>query len=442
MDKNTSYPDDTQVPTNLNKGEHASEPEKATTKGSKPKEPAKDDAKGDGKERPTIERVESYFNSNGYRFRYNSVKNEIEFQQGKSSAWEACDERASLRLEAKLLRASFKNINRVLAVLLANSPEYDPVIDYLKNLPKWDGKDHITALASYVIIGQERREWFDLMFKKHLVRLLQCATGRRDFNKQILVLVSNQNDGKTTFTRFLCPPAWSDYYTEEIDFESKDALMTLARNLFINLDELRGMRRADINKVKAFTTKSDIKARFPFDRRETKMRRRATFFASTNNPEFLTDETGNVRWLCFEIEGIKHDNGGPDGYSQNIDINQVYAQAWHLVNTGFDGSLTREEIAKSESYNQAHTKKSIEYELILKYFKPSEKPADFKQAADIQKLLTDAPIFCRSPLPVEAIGKALKQLGYERRSRRKNGNPVYGFFLEFDPTGGIWDAET
>lgn len=383
-------------------------------------------AKGNGQ--ALINRIEHYFRGR-FSFRYNEVKNTVEVCADGRNAWRDLDERQAKRLEADLLRSGFTGVEHTLNVFLANAPEFDPIGEYLNALPAWDGKtDHVSALSGFVEIEAARREWFDRMFKKHLVRALACATGRIPFNKQCFVLVSGQNDGKTSFLRFLCPPAWKEYYTEDIDFENKDGLIALARNIVINLDELRNLSRQDINKVKSYLTKDTIKARLPFDRRETKLRRHASFFGSTNNAEFLTDETGNVRWLVFEINGIRHDNGGAEGYGANVDINQVYAQCFALLNSGFEYQLTREEIEESERNNKVHMKKPIEYELILKFYKASTDKADFQTASDIKRHLE---IQTLQKLPnVENIGKALKMLGIERTARKIRGQAVYGYPLK------------
>ncbi len=384
---------------------------------------------------PKIKEVAAFINLR-YDLRYNVVKNEIEFRRKTSGGWQDCDERAALRFEAELLEAGYSGIGRVLTVFLANVPEHDPVAEYLDRLPPWDGKEHIQHLASFVLMREARRVWFLKMFKKHLCRLVACASGEVPFNKQIFVFCSNQNDGKTTFTRFLCPEDWKAYFSEEVDFESKDGLIALSRNIFLNLDELRGMSRADINRIKAFTTKEFIKARLPFDRRETRLRRRATFFASTNNSEFLTDETGNVRWLVFEVDGFKHDNGGPDGYGWNVNIQQVYAQVKHLLKTGVEIHLTRDEIEYLEKLNQAHTKKSLEYEAILLHLEPSTEKVDFLTATQIKNILEGAPHFCKIS-STESIGKALRQMGVERLKARVDGNAIFGYLLKTRTASGV-----
>ncbi len=374
-----------------------------------------------------IFRIETYLNSR-YSFRYNIVKNAVEILPKGQTKWSELDERQAIRIEAELLRTGFNSIGRTLHVFLSSARDFNPISDYLDTLPVWDGQtDYIEQLAGFVDIDKERRTWFNRMFKKHLVRCLACATGQIPFNKQCFVFVSGQNDGKTSFLRFVCPPAWNEYYTEDIDFENKDGLIALARNIFINLDELRNLSRQDINKVKSYLSKDQIKARLPFDRRETKLRRHASFFGSTNNAEFLTDETGNVRWLVFEIKGILHDNGGPEGYGAKVDINKVYSQAFALLKSDFYFQLTKEEMEQSEMYNRAHLVKPAEYDLILKYYDVSTDPKDLKTPAEIALNLQ---IKSFSKVSYITVGKAARMLGLARQFKKVKGQTIYGYYLK------------
>lgn len=400
-----------------------------------PENPQPTTSKGGGNA-PKIEQVKRYLEAR-YKFRYNTVKNAVEFADKKGGEWGEVDERTANKLEAELLFANFTGIQRILHVYLSNAELYDPIRAYLDTLPDWDGQtDHIETLANFVKVDQSRRTWFNWMLKKHLVRIVACATAQIAFNKHCFALVGGQNNGKTSYLRYFCPPAWKEYYTEDIDFENKDGLITLARNIFINLDELHNLSRQDINKVKSFITKDSIKARLPFDRRETKLKRNASFFASTNNPEFLTDETGNVRWLVFEIQGINHDNGGQNGYCQ-VDINLVWAQAYTLLKQGFYCQLTREEIEKSEAHNQAHTKRPIEYDLILKHYDFTEDKADFKTPSEILTYLESK---TTQRLNAINVGKAMKMLRRERQRAKRNGNNTYGYYLK-ESAGNDWEFD-
>ena len=91
-----------------------------------------------------------------------------------------------------------------------------------------------------------------------------------------------QNSGKTTFIRFLCPPALKNYMTENISFD-KDSLIALIENFIINLDELATFSKVEINSLKSILSKSFIKERHPFERKAKKLSRRASFIGSTKH---------------------------------------------------------------------------------------------------------------------------------------------------------------
>jgi predicted P-loop ATPase len=175
--------------------------------------------------------------------------------------------------------------------------------------------DYIGQLCSYVKVWQTDR--FRLHFTKWMVRAIKCALEEQYCNKNAIILVQKQqNRGKTTFIRFLYPPALKQYITENISFD-KDSLIALVENFLINLDELATYSWVEINALKSILSKSFVKERHPFERKAKKLPRRASFIGSTNIAKFLTDPTGNVRWIPFEISGINWN------YSKEVDINLV-----------------------------------------------------------------------------------------------------------------------
>ena len=191
-------------------------------------------------------------------------------------------------------------------------------------------------------------------------------------------------------------------------------MMCLSENFIINLDELAIFDKKEINYLKSLLSKDLVKIRRPFATRATSDARRASFFGSTNNNVFLTDETGSVRWLCFEIDSIDL------AYMQKINIYQVQAQAYHLFNSRFVYDLTPVEIRDNEKRNEQFQHLSIEYELIQKTYIPGDTYYNFafNTASDILQNLSGK-YSLRSRLSAEKIGKALTKLGFQKTVRRK-----------------------
>jgi len=365
-------------------------------------------------EKPKITKIkERLFEK--YDIRLNTIAIELEYKKKESKNWIQLNEND---LIVELLEAGFKGVEGPLVALLRSSrvPKFDPIDDYFSNLPQWDEShpDYILELSKYV--DAKDNDWFRVQFKKMLVRLIACAINLIPFNKHAFTLVGKQNDGKTTFIRFLCPRVLKNYFKENIDIHNKDGRLALCQNIIINLDELANFSRYDINKTKAFLTIDKVKERLPYDRKSTSFERRASFFASTNSSEFLTDETGNVRWLIFEINSILHDNGGGKGYVKNIDIDNVYGQALYLLKNGFEYKLTKADISKSESNNKQYQVISLEEELIQECFAPGESipECEFLTTSEIQR---EIELLTKATISNKRIGKALRFLGFNQTQK-------------------------
>lgn len=306
--------------------------------------------------------------------------------------------------------------------------KHNPIKEYFISLPKWDGIDHIAKLASYLPVYEE--EVFLYHFKKWLVRSIKCALETSYFNKQALIIShSGQSSGKSTWCRFLCPPELAEYMAEDIS-NDKDARIQLCRNFLYNLDELAVLSKNDVNALKAFFSKTFINERLPYDRKNTTLPRICSFIGSTNMSSFLNDETGSVRWLCFELTGSINFN-----YSKEINIKSVWIQAYHLAysDPNFNPELTVQDINENETRNLKYTKLTTEQELVAKYFKPSKNPENFMTASDV--MISLACLNFR--LSQINIGRALSGFGYERLKDRKR--KVYGYLVKKRFKSSPWE---
>jgi len=251
---------------------------------------------------------------------------------------------------------------------------------------------------------------------------VKCAIVDSYFNKQAFILVHDkQNSGKSTFCRFLCPPALSNYIAENLSID-KDSRILLTTNLLINLDELSTLSKIEINSLKSLFSKDKINDRLPYDRKNSIIPRRASFIGSTNQAEFLSDESGSVRWLCFVIDSIDW------SYKEKININDVWAQAYHLFKTNFVCDLTADEIRENEEYNRQFHITTSELELVHKYLSPGTKEVheSFMTATEI--LLYIAEQTCgRVKLNNINVGRALKMLLFTREKKYPERN--YGYYV-------------
>lgn len=366
---------------------------------------------------PLIIKLEEHIFST-YDLKVNTVSNELYGKLKDEKDYQLFSEDT---ITYDLYTNGFNKFNQILPVIISNKVEkYDPIKQYFESLPKWDNSqpDYIQKLSEFVVI--EDKKWWEMMFKKHLVRMVAQGILKIPFNKQCLTLVGKQNDGKTSFLEFLVPPTLAKYYKKGFDFGgNKDGKISLCQNFIINLDELASFEKRELNNdFKTILTESVVKFRPLFGKSEITHYRRANFVASTNQYQFLTDETGNVRWLPFVVKDINHDNGNSKGYQANVDINLVWSQAYSLLMSGkFDFNMSKADIEMQEKINQRFMRLSTEMEVIQKYFLPShegEPNNEFLTATDMMEKLTG---LCPLRLNRIQIGKALKILQFQESQK-------------------------
>lgn len=292
----------------------------------------------------------------------------------------------------------------------------NPFKQYYKELKAWDGIDHIRELASYVPTDNDIL--FAYHLKKWLVRTIKCSIEPKYYNKNCLMFAQEmQNSGKTSFCRFLCPDKLRYYFAENIG-RDKDGIIQLAKNIIINLDEIDKIDQRTIDAYKSFFSKETLNLRLPYAKKNSIHPRTSSFLGSTNLLNFLKDDTGNVRWICFEILGrINFD------YSKNIDINKVWAQAYHLAynSENFNPDLTHGDVIENEKRNEKHRMISIEEELITELFEKSTDRNDFLTSTVISSYIKTKYSYAN---PI-VIGRTLRKLGYKRINSPENGNKGY-----------------
>lgn len=359
-------------------------------------------------------------------FRYNVVRNEMEYKFKDETDYKDLKP-ADIWVNLKENGVQFKKDDFQAILGSSIMQHYNPIEQYFKALPEWNNQtDHINKLISY--INYTGKISIETHFKKWIVRAVKCAIDNDYFNKQIFVLIGKQNDGKSTFVRFLVPNELDKYYTENPDFKNKDGEIALAQNFIINMDELANIGRQDTDKLKTFISKVSTNVRRPFERNTKTESRKASFMGTTNNDEFLTDHTGNVRWLNFKIDGINFD------YIKDIDINEVWAQAYKLYKNGFDCEISKQEMQEIENNNKDFKIQTEEMQIIKEYFmEPNTKDKnvlEFMTAQHIKEYLERINPNFKS-LNAVRIGRAMISLGFMQETKRikEYGYPVKGYWV-------------
>lgn len=242
---------------------------------------------------------------------------------------------------------SFSQRNYSIAVAkVVDDRSYHPIRDFFRNLPEWDGVKRVeTALVDY--LGAE-----DTPYVRAVTRKLLCAAYVRVHNPGVkfdnmIVLNGDQGIGKSTFISKLGGEWYSDSLNLS-DMNDKTAAEKLQGYWIMEIGELAGMKKADLDKVKAFISRQDDKYRASFGRRVTPHPRQCVFFGTTNNENgYLRDITGNRRYWNVKVTG----KGKHKAWDLDQDtVQQIWAEVKVIAKAGEKLYLPAEleEFAKDE----------------------------------------------------------------------------------------------
>ena len=330
-------------------------------------------------------------------------------------------------------------------------PAVHPLRDWLNGLQPWSSSepDWIDMVASQVHVmdasATDRREahvdrhsvavdgrsatpvdrlWRGC-FKKWFVAMVASWMKDEVVNHTVLVLVGRQGIFKTTWLDNLIPPELRAY-SSKLPLSgqiSKDDRLRLCENGLLNIDELDAICGREMNIVKSLLTSTDVNERAAYGRLKERRVRLASFCASTNKREFLTDVTGNRRWLPFEVESIQNP------FYTTLPYEQMYAQAWALAQDPmFSYWFDLAEIEVLEQHNQHFRDESNEEQLLPILFDvPAEGKGEFMTTAQIsERLVTYGNI--KKPMALSRLGMVLGAHGFTKKmigAKRLRGWLVY-----------------
>ena len=228
-------------------------------------------------------------------------------------------------------------------------------------------------------------------------------------NNVILVLIGEQGAYKTTWFNYLLPPELKQYFYTKTNANrmSKDDLLTLAQYALVCCEELDTMRPYELNQLKAVVTMTSIDERAAYARYHEHRKHIASFCGTGNNTQFLSDPTGNRRWLPFEVESIVSPREHPFNYKG------IYAQALALYKSGFVYWFTKDEIQELNRHNKQFETPRLEHELVDLYFrKPTvNELGEFMSVARALQIISNG---ISQKLSAVNVGRAFCDLGFKR----------------------------
>ena len=263
-------------------------------------------------------------------------------------------------------------------------------------------------------------------FKKWFVAMVASWMRDEVVNHQVLVLIGRQGIYKTTWLEHLIPPHLRAYACKLANSNdlNKDERLRIAEFGLISLDEIDSMNNRELNQLKSVITATDVNERAAYAYTKERRVRLASFCASGNRRDFLTDITGNRRWLPFEVEEIQNP------FFTTLPYERMYAQAWALAQDPlFSYWFDLDEIEVLEEHNQHFRDESNEEQLLPILFDvPAEGKGEFMTTAQIsERLVTYGNI--KKPMALSRLGMVLGAAGYQSTRPKIGGRLIRGWLV-------------
>ena len=245
--------------------------------------------------------------------------------------------------------------------------EYHPFTAYFEQLPEWDGKDRVSALARRV---SDDPVWVNGFHRWMLGLSAQWMQFRSDANSTNransvapLLVSSRQGLGKSTFCRLLMPDALKAYYTESYDLGSPaSAEAKLAACGLINLDEFDKLSASKMPLLKNLMQASALNIRKAYKRSASALPRIASFIGTSNREDLLVDRTGSRRFLCVSLEHAID-------CTTPVEYEQLYAQLKAELLSGERSWFNKEEEQAIQQHNALFYKHIPEEEVFRLCFR-------------------------------------------------------------------------
>ncbi len=254
--------------------------------------------------------------------------------------------------------------SKLKSILLAIAAErsYHPVRDYIESLPAWDGVPRVdTLFVDY--LGSP-----DTLYIRAIARKMMVAAVARIYEPgikfdSVVVLNGPQGMGKSSFFAKLGGKWFSDSLTIS-DMKDKAAPEKLQGYWILELGELAGLKKMDVETVKAFITRQDDKFRHSYGYSVEDHPRQCIIVGSTNNGDgFLRDVTGNRRFWPVTCTA----NSPHRPWEVESVVPQLWAEAWQMYKNGEKLFLTPEEEKQAEMEQTAALESDVREGMIAEY---------------------------------------------------------------------------
>ncbi|MGD9678410.1 MAG: VapE domain-containing protein [Vulcanibacillus sp.] len=238
---------------------------------------------------------------------------------------------------------------------------FHPIKEYLED-QVWDGTDRLDKLfIDY--LGADDTEYVRVTTRKMFVAAVKRIYEPGCKFDQMLVLVGPQGAGKSSLLAKLGRKWFSDSLRT---FDNKEAGEHLQGSWIFEIGELAAMKKAEVEEIKTFLSKTEDKYRVAYDRQVSEFPRKCVFFGTTNNHNFLRDSTGNRRFWPITVNPAKRTKSHFEVLN-NWEVGQIWAEALSLYKNGEDLNLSQEIAEDARRIQEGHLEEDPREGLILDY---------------------------------------------------------------------------
>lgn len=291
------------------------------------------------------------------------------------------------------------------------TPVYDPIRNYLDNLPKWDGKNRVAELFTRIPgITSEQIMYCSVWLRSAVAHWLAMDTLHG--NECVPTIIGSQGCGKSTFCHRLLPQELRIYYLDHINLSNKfDKEMALTNNLLVNIDEIDSIRPSRQSELKQTLSKNKVNGRRIYGDSQDDRRRFASFVATTNNLHPLNDPTGSRRFICIKVPaGALIDN------DSEIDYEQLYSQVVsELRDEEMRYWLTNDETRRLQEMNRPFQQETMLRNMLCQCVRKPQKEetATLISTEQLYSTLSETyPTLTYSRSLSTRIGMEMKAMGY------------------------------
>lgn len=350
--------------------------------------------------------------------RFNELKKSIEVSGGplKVQPQETLDLSLTVWFQASPYKCSPSQLlvgHCMEHVALKN--RYDPVREFLEQLPPWDGIPRLSRLLLTYAQAQGSESWIEIITRKFFVSAIARAMQPGCQVDTALVLQGPQGVGKTSLARIMSAGFGVETH---LNLQSKDAQMVAAGSWIVELGELASCRKTDIESARNFITHRNDVMRLPYGRSIVSFPRRCVYIGTTNASQPLNDREGNRRYWVVTVGKI-------DTKRLEKDRDQLLAEALVAYRAGEIWWLSDKEAIRARSEVSVYEAEDHVQEALLSYLQTiydskGKWPKTFTAREVAEKVLGILPGNIKTE-DIKNLNSVMKNLGWVKSRRRCMG---------------------